>query len=46
MVYSKEKHIIYAGCGDNKIYKINLDGGKILKVLEGHDSYIHSLALM
>ncbi|XP_034951314.1 THO complex subunit 6 homolog [Chelonus insularis] len=46
LVFSKEKHSLYAGCGDNKIYIINLENGKILKTLEGHENYIHSLALM
>ncbi|KAF7988746.1 hypothetical protein HCN44_007056 [Aphidius gifuensis] len=44
MVYSKEKHLLYAGCGDNKIYVINLDNGKILRCMESHENYIHCLA--
>ncbi|XP_015596575.1 THO complex subunit 6 homolog [Cephus cinctus] len=46
MVYSKENHMLYAGCGDNNIYVINLDNGKILQTLDGHKDYIHCLALM
>ncbi|KAK0174782.1 hypothetical protein PV327_010512 [Microctonus hyperodae] len=46
MVYSKDNHVLYVGCGNNKIYNVNLDNGKILKSLDGHESYIHSLALM
>ncbi|KAF5291201.1 hypothetical protein FQA39_LY14443 [Lamprigera yunnana] len=35
--------VLYAGCGDNKIYMINLEGGHILRTLSGHSDYIHSL---
>ncbi|CAD6236848.1 GSCOCG00008262001-RA-CDS [Cotesia congregata] len=46
IVYSNDKHYLYAGCGDKKIYVINLDNGKIVKTLEGHENFIHCLALM
>lgn len=45
MVYSKENHLLYAGCGDNKIHTINLDNGKILNSFAGHTDFIHSMAL-
>ncbi|XP_001601192.2 THO complex subunit 6 homolog [Nasonia vitripennis] len=45
MVYSKENHLIYAGCGDNKIHTINLDTGKIISSLAGHTDFIHSISV-
>ena len=45
LLYSKENHVIYAGCGDNKIHAINLENGKILSSLSGHTDFIHSIAL-
>ncbi|KAJ8676208.1 hypothetical protein QAD02_011994 [Eretmocerus hayati] len=45
MIYSKENHIVYAGCGDNKVHIINLDNGKIVGSLSGHTDFIHSIAL-
>ncbi|XP_043282650.1 THO complex subunit 6 [Venturia canescens] len=44
MVYCKENQILYLGCGDNKIYVVHLEDGKILRQLSGHKDYIHSLA--
>ncbi|RLU15550.1 hypothetical protein DMN91_012544 [Ooceraea biroi] len=44
MVYSKANHVLYAGCGDNNIYIISLEDGKILRTMQGHTDYIHSLA--
>jgi THO complex subunit 6 len=36
-----ENEHLYAGCGDNNIYCINLEDGKVLKTLEGHKDFIH-----
>lgn len=46
MVYSKSNHLLYAGCGDNNIYVISLEDGKIVRNLQGHTDYIHGLSLM
>lgn len=46
MVYSKIDHLLYAGCGDNNIYIVNLEDGRILRSLQGHTDYIHCLAVM
>ncbi|XP_063974502.1 THO complex subunit 6 [Diachasmimorpha longicaudata] len=46
MAYSKPNHILYAGCGDNKIYAVDMEHGKILRKFEGHTDYIHNLALL
>ncbi|XP_031351615.1 THO complex subunit 6 [Photinus pyralis] len=35
--------LLYAGCGDNKIYVINLEGGHIIRTLVEHSDYIHSI---
>ncbi|GIY96266.1 THO complex subunit 6 homolog [Caerostris extrusa] len=37
--------IIYAGCGDNKIYCLDIIKQTLLFVLEGHTDYIHCLDL-
>lgn len=36
-----EKDLIYAGCGDNKIYCISLDHGQIVRDFSEHKDYIH-----
>lgn len=36
-----EKDLLYAGCGDNKIYCISLDNGQILRNFNEHKDYIH-----
>ncbi|XP_043469527.1 THO complex subunit 6 [Leptopilina heterotoma] len=46
MVYSKSNHLLYAGCGNNTIYIISLEGGKIQRSLEGHEDYVHSISVM
>lgn len=45
MAYSERDHLMYVGCGDNKIHVINLDNGQVLQSLEGHQSYIHDIAI-
>ncbi|KAG8187668.1 hypothetical protein JTE90_005520 [Oedothorax gibbosus] len=47
MVLSKktEGAILYAGCGDNKIYALDLETRALLFVLEGHTDYIHCVDL-
>ena len=45
-VYCKSHHLLYAGCGDNHIYIISLEDGKIVRSLQGHTDYIHGLSLM
>ncbi|XP_063700911.1 THO complex subunit 6 [Culicoides brevitarsis] len=34
---------LYAGCGDNNIYNVSLEDGKILRTFNGHTNYIHSV---
>ncbi|XP_076674117.1 THO complex subunit 6 [Andrena cerasifolii] len=46
LVYCKSHNLLYAGCGDNHIYIISLEDGKILRSLQGHTDYIHGLSLM
>lgn len=35
--------ILYAGCGDNKIYVFSLEDGNIIRTFDGHEDYIHSI---
>lgn len=35
--------ILYAGCGDNIIYAVNLDDGKVLRSFSGHTDYVHAI---
>ncbi|XP_054258767.1 THO complex subunit 6 homolog [Macrosteles quadrilineatus] len=35
--------MLYAGCGDKKIHVFNLEDGKHVRSMEGHDDYIHSI---
>ncbi|XP_058794626.1 THO complex subunit 6 homolog [Phymastichus coffea] len=46
LVYSKENHLIYAGCGDNKIHIIKMDNGKVVHSFTGHTNFIHSIAFL
>ncbi|XP_022121989.2 THO complex subunit 6 [Pieris rapae] len=32
---------LYAGCGDNKVYAINLEDGSLVQTLSGHDNFVH-----
>ncbi|XP_078044626.1 THO complex subunit 6 [Augochlora pura] len=46
LVYSKPNNVLYAGCGDNNIYVISLEDGRIIRSLQGHTDYVHCLSLM
>ncbi|PSN29091.1 THO complex subunit 6 [Blattella germanica] len=46
MVYCKADGYLYAGCGDNRIYVFSLEDGKLIRTMEGHDDYIHSIHCM
>lgn len=39
-----ETDTLYAGCGDNIIYQINLEDGHIVRDYRGHTDYIHGVA--
>lgn len=41
MYIDQESNILYAGCGDNNIYQISLEDGKIIRNFKGHKDYIH-----
>ncbi|KAJ8872615.1 hypothetical protein PR048_026221 [Dryococelus australis] len=43
LVVSKEDNLLYAGCGDNKIYAFSLEDGKLVRTMSGHEEYIHSI---
>lgn len=40
----KETDTLYAGCGDNNIYQISLEDGRIQRKFEAHTDYIHCVA--
>uniref|UniRef100_A0A1A9VYR8 Uncharacterized protein n=1 Tax=Glossina austeni TaxID=7395 RepID=A0A1A9VYR8_GLOAU len=35
---------LYAGCGDNAAYEIDLNDGRIIRDFRGHEDYIHSIS--
>lgn len=35
--------LLYAGCGDNKIYCVSLDNGQIVRDFNEHKDYIHAV---
>lgn len=37
----KPNGTLYAGCGDNQVYAISLENGKVLREFDGHKDYIH-----
>ncbi|GFT77442.1 THO complex subunit 6 homolog [Nephila pilipes] len=45
MSKKEDEGILYAGCGDNKIYCLDIKKQSILFVLEGHTDYIHCIDL-
>lgn len=38
---NKKESILYAGCGDNNIYVMNLEDGQVLRSFDGHTDYVH-----
>ncbi|GLH02264.1 hypothetical protein R5R35_002818 [Gryllus longicercus] len=44
MFYHEQQDVLYAGCGDNKIYVFSLDGGRFIRKFEGHEDYIHCIS--
>lgn len=38
---SKNDGILFVGCGDNNIYAVSLEAGKILRNFSGHTDYVH-----
>lgn len=37
----KNNGILYVGCGDNNIYALSLETGKIIRTFSGHTDYVH-----
>lgn len=37
----KSDGILYVGCGDNNIYALSLETGKVLRTFTGHSDYVH-----
>ncbi|TMW52896.1 hypothetical protein DOY81_002012 [Sarcophaga bullata] len=38
-----ETDLLYVGCGDNVVYELSLEDGRIVRDYRGHDEYIHSV---
>lgn len=43
MLFDEKTNLLYAGCGDNCIYVLSLEDGRLVRTLEAHDDYIHSV---
>lgn len=43
MWLDKAHDILYVGCGDNNMYSINLEDGKIVRTFSGHEDYINTV---
>lgn len=43
MWHDKATGLLYAGCGDSKIYVYSLEDGRLVRTMEGHENYIHSI---
>lgn len=41
--YNKETGLLYAGCGDNNIYTINIEAQAVVNTYKCHTNYIHSI---
>lgn len=41
--FKEEPGYIYAGCGDNKVHIFSIEDGRLVRSLEGHEDYIHSV---
>lgn len=35
--------ILYAGCGDNKVYSFSLEDGRLIRSYLGHTDYVHNI---
>ncbi|XP_053675212.1 THO complex subunit 6 [Anopheles nili] len=44
MWLNETDEILYAGCGDNMLYGISLEDGKVCREFHGHTDYIHCVA--
>lgn len=38
-----ETDLLYVGCGDNAVYELSLEDGRIIRDFKGHDDYIHGV---
>lgn len=43
MWLSEDETKLYAGCGDNHIYAFNLEDGRLISTMKGHNDFIHSV---
>lgn len=43
MYMDHKEGLLYAGCGDNDIYSVNLENGTVVRNYSGHKDFIHSV---
>lgn len=43
LILNKEANILYAGCGDNAVYSLNLECGEVIHKFEEHRDFVHSI---
>lgn len=43
MWYDESTGLLYAGCGDNNIYVYTLEDGRLVRSMESHEAFIHSI---
>lgn len=46
LLYHEENRHFYVGCGDNAVYVYDIETRDLLKTLDKHKDYIHSICLM
>lgn len=46
LLYHEENRHLYVGCGDNAVYVYDIETRDLLKTLDKHKDYIHSICLM
>lgn len=44
MYLNKDENLLFVGCGDNNIYSISLEDGKVIRSFAGHADYVHCVA--
>lgn len=43
MWYDDATGLLFAGCGDNNIYVYTLEDGRLVRSMESHEGFIHSI---
>lgn len=43
LVLSNDGDFLYAGCGDNNVYCVNIEVGNICRTFAAHSDYVHNI---